>query len=177
MANQLIYWATERDQGVLLGAFNEQLQQYYKWLMNSNRKGLWASSYNQFNATLQNGAFVNFVGSRGEYKQFSVNQFRSVIQRLLTLTVSERPAFEPRSTNTDSVSQKQTVLARGLLDYYMREKSLETHLRQSMEYAALYGEGFITVTWDTAGGEEIGVDPDTEQVAYEGDIFYASYEP
>jgi hypothetical protein len=100
-----------------------------------------------------------------------------VVKHLVNLTVSQRPTFEPRASNTDAASQKQAKLARSLLDYYLRDKRLERHIRAALEFASLYGEGFVTVAWDADDGEVVGINPETSIEVKQGDIGYQSYEP
>ena len=99
---------------------------------------------------------VLWVGQNAEYSNISINHYRNLIQHRLTLTVSQRPTFQPRATNTDYKSQAQVKLAHGLLDYYMREKKLERYIKTAGEFALVYGEGFLRTDWDAQIGEEYG---------------------
>jgi hypothetical protein len=111
------------------------------------------------------------------HSMIKVNHFRNLLQHLMTMTVNQRPAFEPKATNTDHRSQAQVILSRGLLDYYMREKSLEVQLKDAVEYALLMGEGYLLTEWDANSGEDYASDPETNQVVKTGDINYTTILP
>lgn len=170
------YWATLPDDE-LVPALENRVQAYYTWVTASGRRNLWASAFNQYNAALFNGANINYSGDQNEYHMMSVNQTRNVIKHLMNLTITDRPAFEPRASNTDSKSQKQTVIARSLLQYYLREKGMEISIKGALEHAVLYGEGFVSAVWNPDDGEILGVNPDTEIQIHEGDMAYETFEP
>jgi hypothetical protein len=65
---------------------------------------------------------LNRAGQQGELTRFNVNQYRAFIKHILALTTSQRLAYDPIATNSDSKSQEQANLARDLLDYYCKEK-------------------------------------------------------
>jgi hypothetical protein len=72
---------------------------------------------------------------------------------MLTMVTATRPSFQARAINTDLKSQIQTNLANGLLEYYMREKRLESDLRKAVEYAIVMGSGYIKMEWNATSGE------------------------
>lgn len=170
------YWATLEPEE-LVSALCLKVDDYYGWVGASGRRSLWASGFNQFNAAVFNGPDIQYSGAESEYHMLSVNQTRNVLLHMLNLTITQRPAFEPRSSNTDSKSQKQTIIAKSLLTYYLREKNMEGAIRQATELALLYGEGFVSATWNTDDGEIIGVNPESGIEVREGDMAYHVYEP
>lgn len=170
------YWAAlPADE--ILAELTCKIDDYYKYLRTNNRLSTWKIAYQTYNQAMYKGTRVRKVGRHGEYQNMTVNHYRNLIQHLITMTINQRPSFEPRATNTDVESQAQTVLARGLLDYYMREKRLERYLKQAVEFAMLYGEGFITTTWNATTGDSLGIDPETEIEIKQGDIEYRVHEP
>lgn len=170
------YWASLPVEE-LLPELNTRIDSFYKWVMASGRRSLWSWCFTQFNAALLNGPDINYSGAQGEFHMMSVNQLRNVVQHMLNLTLSSRPKFEPRATNTDADSQKATVLAQGLLGYYMREGKMERHIKAGLELAMLYGEGFVSCTWNPGEGAILQTDPDTGIPVREGDIAFNSFEP
>src|SRR5690606_33982338 len=88
-----------------------------------------------------------------------------------------RPAMEARAINTDYKSIAQTVLANGILDYYMREKRLEKHLKTAAEIALIFGEGYIRLEWDSSRGDEYMFDDENREMLYTGDIKYSALTP
>ena len=116
-------------------------------------------------------------GEQGELSLIKANHFRNLLQHLLVMTTSSRPAMDARAINTDYRSIAQTVLANGILDYYMREKRLERFLKMATEYALVFGEGYVRMEWDTSEGDEYSADPDTNQITFTGDIKYSVLNP
>lgn len=116
-------------------------------------------------------------GEQGELSLIKANHFRNLLQHLLVMTTSSRPAMEARAINTDYRSLAQTILANGILDYYMREKRLERFLKAATEYALVFGEGYVRMEWDTSEGEEYSVDPESNKIQFTGDISYSVLNP
>lgn len=116
-------------------------------------------------------------GEQGELSLIKANHFRNLLQHLLVMTTSSRPAMEARAINTDYRSLAQTILANGILDYYMREKRLERYLKLATEYALVFGEGYVRLEWDTSEGDEYSVDPETNKITFTGDIQYNVLNP
>lgn len=116
-------------------------------------------------------------GEQGELSLVKANHFRNLLQHLLVMTTASRPSMDARAVNTDYRSLAQTILANGILDYYMREKRLERYLKLATEYALIFGEGYIRLEWDTSEGDEYAVDPETNKIQFTGDIAYNVLNP
>lgn len=123
------------------------------------------------------GHQITFSGEQGELVNMPVNQYRNIATHMLVMTTSNRPTMECRATNTDAKSLKQTILANNILDYYMREKKLETFLKQAVEYAIVYGAGHVVMSWNATKGEMIDYIEDTKTKIYEGDIEFEALSP
>lgn len=149
----------------------ELIEEYGEHLKKSGLMEELRRSYEKFygTSTIQN------AGKRGELKAMRVNEYASLVRSIHSMVTSQRPAWEPRATNTDVKSQAQTILAAGLLDYYAREKRMERYLKQAALTALFLREGWISVTWDANAGEAYGTDPETGAPAMEGDIKYRVY--
>lgn len=113
-------------------------------------------------------------GVQGELTIVKVNQYRSLIQNILVMTTSSRPSFNARATNTDFKSQTQTILANGILDFFMREKKLESIWKTAVEHAMVFGEGFVAIEWDPTIGDPFGVVPGSEEEDKEGNAIPGS---
>lgn len=113
-------------------------------------------------------------GSQGELSEISINDYRNLLQHLLVLTTSNRPAFDVRATNSDSKSLSQARLGNKILDYYLREKRLEQLLFTAVEQALVFGRGFVKVEWDVTSGKEYGVNQETQQVKMDGDLKFSN---
>jgi hypothetical protein len=150
------YWAAETDPDKLGGELIERIEEYYKYLLTYNYMGRWSRIYKSYYVGQSRDDRLNSGGDQGQYTIGNVNHLHSIIRRILVLTITQRPAFQPRATNSDVKSQRQTILANQLLDYYTRVKRAEKDLFQATEFACLFGEGFVHVCWDTASGDLAG---------------------
>lgn len=134
---------------------------------------------------------ISFGGEQGELVNFPVNHYRNIAQHLLVMTTSSRPAMQTRAVNTDYKSLIQSQLANGILDYYMREKDLESRIKRAVEMAIVLGAGYMKIEWDARAGEIYDYDdkiiensdgttseePDLDKPLYEGDIKFTNMSP
>ena len=74
-----------------------------------------------------------------------------------------RSAFQARARNNDYRSRAQADLSNGLVDYYMSEYDLEEIARLAVEYALIFGEGWVGMTWDVNAGDEIDAVPELDE--------------
>lgn len=108
---------------------------------------------------------ITFGGESGELVNLAVNHYRNIASHIVTMVTSNRPAFQAKSINTDYKSQVQTVLANGLLEYYMRDKRLEKYLKKAVEYAVVLGSGYIKMEWNATSGQIYDyVEPSEEEI-------------
>lgn len=164
----------------LITYLNSKIGDYYDFVLKYRFLDKWKRSYLAYYGMSQSGtdsSKLNQAGTNGEEYILKVNDFRSLLLGLLTMTTSQRPALQPKANNTDAKSMNQTILARTVLDYYMTEKHLEDCLKDSAEFALFAGEGFVVLDWNATAGKEYGVDPQTGTVIYDGDLEYKAYHP
>lgn len=147
--------------------------------------------YGSYYENIQYSHSLTFGGEQGEYVQTPVNHYRNIGQHMLVMTTSSRPAMEARSVNTDYKSQVQTILANGILDYYMREKRMEYYIKTAVEQAIVMGAGFIKMEWDSQSGEiydyemkevedadgNVSLEADPNKPLYEGDVKFTNLSP
>lgn len=112
-------------------------------------------------------------GRNGNLAMVKVNHFRNFAQHLINLTTSQRPAPQPIAANTDAKSQEQATLAKGILDYYGREKRVERVLRTAVEYAVVVAEGYVLTLWQDPTNASLGDIAGDEN----GDIDCRAYPP
>lgn len=108
-------------------------------------------------------------------KAINVNHFASYVRNIHNMVTSSRPAWEAQAINTDLETQADTQLAGGLLDFYMREKHIETKLTESVLKALYLREGWISLGWNATGGEVYGMNPETGLPINEGDFTVGSH--
>jgi hypothetical protein len=131
---------------------------------------MWRAYHGDYGNDLDYGHRINFTGEQGEFVNLIVNHFRNIAEHILNMVTSNRPVMEARAVNTDYKSMSQAYLANGILDYYMREKGLETCLKDACEMAIVLGSGFIKLAWNATAGETYDADPESGEMAYEGEL-------
>lgn len=150
---------------------------YWRFCKTSNWFENWRKLYYAYNPNRYVAGQTVMAGESNEYRTIKVNQFRNILEHIQTLSITDRPAWQPQSTNSDSTSQKQTIIAQGVLDYMMREKRVERHLRDATRNALLFTEGFVSEWWEPTAGDPVAQDEETGETRYDGDLRYSSHEP
>lgn len=167
------YWA-QAPRAEIAYNMQDRIDAYYEYLSMSGRLDLYRRSYSYYYRSRMTGGRMNPVGQQGELTAININHYRNFLVHLETMTTQQRAAFEPRATNSDVKSQSQTILAAGLLDYYMREKKLERAIKQAVKDGLMFDEGFVDASWDPTAGKTYGISPNGAPV-YEGDMKYTNY--
>lgn len=169
------YWAAAGAKDIS-NEILDKVENYYKFLSLSGRLDLYRRSWMYYYRPRVTGGRLNPIGEQGELTSLSVNHYRNLLSHLETMTTQQRPAFEPRATNSDEKSQAQVVLASGLLDYYMREKKMERYIKSGTKDSLIFGEAFVRCEWDATGGNVYGK-TESGAAVYEGDMKYSNYTP
>jgi hypothetical protein len=138
---------------------------------------MWAAYHGAYYSDNSNSHSISFSGEQGELVQVSVNHIRNLAQHMLNMITSTRPAMQARSINTDYKSLVQTKLANGLLDYYMRDHRLEKFLKMAVEYAIVFGNGYVKISWNATRGDVYDVNDETGEEFREGDIEFCNLSP
>ena len=148
----------------------EKVNQYYNFMNGSGIfRRQYRSSVHYYGVSPTTNATTDLIrpgGKAGQLSMIKVNHLRNLGQHLLQLTTSQRPSPQPIATNSDAKSQKEATVAKGILDYYSREKRVDRKLRDAAELAILSGEGFVVTTWDQKQYSTIG----SESNSPDGDI-------
>lgn len=120
---------------------------------------------------------TSFTGEVDELVQLPVNHYRNIAQHIFNMITANRPVMESRAINTDYKSLAQTYLANGVCEYYMREKNLESCIKNAVEYAVVMGSGFIKLAWNATAGELYDFDEESGEFNYEGDLEFSNLSP
>lgn len=179
------YWAAEATERVGKEIW-DRIEQYYDAIKTEGYYHILQRSYNAYygltsQASAAGKLFVSSAvtrgGIQGETYDHKVNMFRNVLQHMLVLVTSERPAYETMASNTDYKSQSQAELGDGLLEYYVTEKRSDRILVDACETGIVMASGHVSLTWDTSKGRAYAVNPDTGRQIFEGDIELDSHTP
>lgn len=153
MPNDNVYFAADESKKTV-SHLQQKGQQWFDSLSDTNYFDIIKRSWDAYHGRYYDSSHsINYGGEVGELVNISVNHYRNIASHMLTMTTAARPAFQARARNTDYKSQVQTLLANGLLEYYMKEKRIEKVLKKAVEYAVVFGSGFIRMDWDATTGE------------------------
>jgi len=171
----------------VINALYDKVVAFYEQVDRNGRLRLWRKAHRYFFALDSGGnheaSAIASGGEQGELSLLKANHYRNLLQHLHVLTTQNRPTFECRAVNTDHASQVQTILGRNILDYYMRERRLDTDFRYAAEVAINYSEAYIELEWDPGIGDPVRpeIDPETgeptDKIINSGDTQMRVYEP
>ena len=162
------YWASE-DKPILAKEILEKVLMQKKHLQ---KVGVIAELRKAYDAFFGN---VHIEDVDQSVKAMYVNHFASYVRNIHSMVTGSRPAWEAQAVNTDLESQADTQLASGLLDYYMREKNIESILTEAVLKALYQKEAWVSLGWDVNGGEVYGVNPESGEPINEGDFVVKSH--
>lgn len=168
MSRQSEYWAASSINDIA-NHIQSKKDSYYKFLESSGVLEELQRSYSLFYG---NSSIDEFDDGK---TLMSANHYASLVRSLHVMVTQNRPGFDARAINSDYRSQATTILANGLLDYYLREKQLEDHLKNACQLALYLREGWITAEWNSQQGEIYGVNPESGTPIHEGDVEFNTY--
>jgi hypothetical protein len=158
------YFAT-LDQDSLVQELCERINNWNRYIQRQGLANKWRKSYDMyFGKHLgEDGATgtsnVELAGDDGELTAIGVNHFRNLIKHVLAITTDQKPAYDPRATNTDLESMQQAELAKNILDFYLVEKRMFRDMKLAAERAIALSKGYVYMRWDPALGKQFGVQP------------------
>lgn len=98
---------------------------------------------------------IQFTGAEGELVQFRVNEFRSLCDQIINMTVKNRPAFQAQAINTDAVTLGQIEASDSIIKYYYEQVFGERKEKEVVKTEGLYGKSWTYLDWDPDGGPDI----------------------
>lgn len=179
MDNSKYFAAKEADEtaGILLAKTEQWFQSLDTSGYLTKLRTMWAAYHGAYYTEHGDSHSINFAGEQGELVQIGVNHLRNICQHMLNMITSTRPLMQARSVNTDYKSIVQTKLANGLLDYYMRDHRLEEYLKTAVEYAIVFGSGYVKMEWNATRGEVYDYNEELDLEIREGDIEFQNLSP
>jgi hypothetical protein len=170
-----MYFAAKPANKVMTVAL-ERAKTFYQSTQRNNWKDKLTDMYRAYYGMFSDGSEhkIGFTGEQGELVEMPINHFRSIARNMYTMVTENRPAMDVLAVNTDSKSLKQAIIAKGVLEYYLREKKLETALMRAVEHAIVLGVGYVKLEWDTQAGDEYDVDPETGRFNYSGELKFST---
>lgn len=180
MSQDVIYFAAKPPKetaNIILGRTNQWFHTLDSSGYLNKLRAMWAAYHGVAYANSSDSHSVVFSGEQGELALLAVNHIQNFGKHMLNMITSTRPAMQARSINTDYKSLMQTKLANGLLDYYLRDHRLETYLKNAVEYAIVFGTGYVKMEWNATRGEVYEYNEELNIEIREGDIEFTNLSP
>lgn len=98
---------------------------------------------------------VQYTGTEMDALRFRTNLSRPNVRQSIMLALGERPKFQGVATNNDVASLAQVPMTNKMIDYALREARIDHHGYNAVEADRYFGQGFLWLTWDGAGGEMV----------------------
>jgi hypothetical protein len=154
----------------------ERVEEYAKQIKLADYDKKFTKSYNFYygNGYYARTDGLEAAGEQGEETRISINTYRNLLRYQLSLVTSDRPAFDVVPINSDYDSMASAIVGEEVLEYYLRVKKLEDALKDAVEKAIFTSEGFVALSWDTAAGDDYGIDEKGKPVK-QGDIKFSTY--
>lgn len=148
----------------------DKIDKFYMYLNASGQWQLFLNSYKAYHRPGINLGETLRYGDKGQYMDITVNHYRNLIEHAVAMIVNQRVEYSPKAMNTDYKSQAQTILAKGLLEYYHRTNNFDQLIYKMIRDGFLYGESYLYLGWDPTKGEIVNVDSESAQTFREGDL-------
>lgn len=165
------YWAKAPIEEIA-DEITSKFKDYKKWLETTGYGKRIKATYRAFYAMNEDGT-LNIVRDSNDIARINVNHLRSLIKRLHIMVTENKLGFQPRAKNSDSKSQTESDLGRGVCEYYNDEKKMNAKLREAVLGALIMFEQHIHCPWDLSEGYELTADNET--IVKTGDQRYEVY--
>lgn len=156
----LVHWATKT--GAELGAeMKERFDRFEFALRTRDLERMLVALVTYFGADEvgHESYHINREGKQGQIRYVIDNEFRTVVRNKLTIATASPGGFQPVPKNSDSDTQRGTMLARGLLDYEFDEQGVDAKCRAAAEMSEVLSWSYVDVAWNDAAGPEAGATP------------------
>lgn len=173
------YWATKPSEEII-AEMTARTAEYYDYIYKWGILSRWRLAYKQYYQGHFAGARPLPHGRVGELTHISINHYRNLLHHILVLTTSSRFSYDAQASNSDYKSAAQTIIANGVLDYYMRSRHLEENIKTAVEHSLVFDAGYVVIGWDPDVGDVVAVASDDMGNPIEakaGDIFYKNKTP
>lgn len=145
------YWEGSRS-----SAFYTRMRQLFK------------ESYKYYYGLVWNDMYsTSTVGEQDEFTAININESRSHIKGILSMTTQNRLVFDCLTQSTDVRARNNVLIGNALLDHIFYQSRLERHARQMLEIGLFSGTSYLYVGWKQ--GKMRDVDEEGN-AAYGGDI-------
>jgi len=167
------YWAAAPIEEIA-AAIEEKFEDYKEWGRSTGYFNRIESAYNAFYGLDSDGT-LRITRNGDDVAEIKVNHYKSLVRRLHILVTENKLAFQPRARNSDSKSQIESDLAKGIAEYYADEKGMHGTLSDAVLGALIMLEQHVHCSWDIAEGYELTADG--QRVIKSGDQMFEIFNP
>jgi hypothetical protein len=147
------YWGLAPSSEIA-NEINAKWNDHERWLSSSGYGYMVQTMYDLYYG-IKDGGFEIDLSQDGSDAKFSVNHYKSLLQRLHSITTQSKLQYVPRARNSDAQSQMQTDFAKGLLEYYADDKKMSQVTSEMVELGLVMLDSFVFAPWDEHQGEAI----------------------
>lgn len=167
-----VFWATEESQKVVEAA-TERVHLFRQWLQYTGRENAMRRNWSAYAGFGPSGdklsKAIQYGGAQGEILELNVNQFAALLNQVVVLTTSQKPAVKCVASNNDFRSVASTITGDAVLEHYDRELETAEHEAQAVRDMYLLSEAWSVLAWDQSLGRPLMPD-ETGRVLHEGDL-------
>lgn len=129
---------------------------------------LFKEAYKYYYGLVWNDMYsTSTVGEQDEFTAININESRSHIKGILSMTTQNRLVFDCLTQSTDVRARNNVLIGNSLLDHIFYQKRLERHARQMLEIGLFSGTSYLYVGWKHGSIKAVDESGNT---AYGGDI-------
>jgi hypothetical protein len=168
-----IYWCNA-PVAEIAALIESHFTDYRKWQTETGYADRIITSFNAFYGLNKDGT-VRVMRDEQDIAKIRVAHMKSLTRRLHILVTENKLAFQPRAESSDSKSQIESDLAKGICEYYADEKGMNDTFSDAVLGALICLEYFIHAPWDITEGYELTADG--EQTVKTGDQKFELFDP
>lgn len=157
----------------LVNELQTKVDKYYNYVQSTGRILVAKYVFNSYYIS-RNDSIAVRKEKNGRLK-INVAELRNSTQYTMSLLANKPTSFDPIAVNSDSKSQRQTKIARNVVDYYTEQKQLDAYFKENLELAIVASEAWGSLSWNKFAGGEYGANEDGS-IAYEGDIEFGMHD-
>jgi hypothetical protein len=129
---------------------------------------LFKESYKYYYGLVWNDMYsTTTVGEQDEFTAININESRSHIKGVLSMTTQNRLVFDCLTQSTDVRARNNVIIGNALLDHIFYQKRLERHAREMLEIGLFSGTSFVYVGWKRGSMRDVDMEGNP---AYGGDL-------
>lgn len=149
-------------------ALEEKRTNFEFFLKDSGRQNLYNNLYREFYQAKYHHGNMYATGENGEFLNININEFRTGLQHIKSLILSQKITLSPAATNTDTDAMSQTLLGKNIMSHYSKELKFDLLMDSSIDMANLYADMYALTEWDITKGS-VYIEDELGQKIYEGD--------